>query len=73
LEANKVNHYDIYFLTDIDVPFEEDLLRDRPHQRQEMLAAFKNALNEYKITYVILKGSIEARILQVTDYLKQYV
>ena len=73
LEANKVNHYDIYFLTDIDVPYEEDLLRDRPHQRQEMLAAFKNALNEYKITYVILKGSHEARILQVTDYLKQYV
>ena len=73
LEANKVNHYDIYFLTDIDVPFEEDLLRDRPHQRQEMLAAFENALNEYKITYVILKGSHEARILQVTDYLKQYV
>jgi hypothetical protein len=38
-----------------------------------MLAAFENALNEYKITYVILKGSHEARILQVTDYLKQYV
>jgi NadR type nicotinamide-nucleotide adenylyltransferase len=73
LEANKVNHYDIYFLTDIDVPFEQDLLRDRPHQRQEMLAAFKNALNEHNITYVILKGSCEARILQVTDYLKQYV
>jgi nicotinamide riboside kinase len=72
LEANKVNHYDIYFLTDIDVPFEQDLLRDRPHQRQEMLAAFKTALNEYNITYVILKGSHEARILQVKDYLKQY-
>jgi nicotinamide riboside kinase len=72
LEANKVNHYDIYFLTDIDVPFEQDLLRDRPHQRQQMLAAFKTALNEYNITYVILKGSHEARILQVKDYLKQY-
>ena len=73
IEANKVNHYDIYFLTDIDVPFEQDLLRDRPHQRQEMLAAFKTALDEYNITYTILQGSHEARILQVMDYLKQYV
>ena len=57
----------------IDVPFEQDLLRDRPHQRQEMLAAFKTALNEHNITYTILQGSREARILQVMDYLKQYV
>ncbi len=73
LEANKVNHYHIYFLTDIDVPFEQDLLRDRPHQRQEMLAAFKTALNEHNITYTILHGSHEARILQVMNCLKQYV
>lgn len=73
LEANEVNHYDIYFLTDIDVPFEQDLLRDRPHQRQEMLAAFKTALNEHNITYTILHGSHEARILQVMNCLKQYV
>lgn len=73
LEANKVNHYDLYFLTDIDVPFEQDLLRDRPHQRQEMFDAFKTALNEHNITYTILQGSHEARILQMMDYLKQYV
>ena len=73
LEANKVNHYDLYFLTDIDVPFEQDLLRDRPHQRQEMFAAFKTALNKHNITYTILQGSHEARILQMMDYLKQYV
>jgi nicotinamide riboside kinase len=72
LEANKVNHYDIYFLTDIDVPFEQDLLRDRPHQRHEMLAAFKTALNENNITYTILQGNHEVRILKVMDCLKQY-
>ena len=69
IEANKVNHYDIYFLTDIDVPFEQDLLRDRPHKRQEMLAAFKTALKEHNIAYTILKGSVEVRVSQVTDYL----
>ena len=69
IEANKVNHYDTYFLTDIDVPFEQDLLRDRPHKRQEMLAAFKTALKEHNIAYTILKGSVEARVSQVTDYL----
>jgi NadR type nicotinamide-nucleotide adenylyltransferase len=73
LEANKLNQYDIYFLTGIDVPFEQDLLRDRPHQRQEMFAAFKTALNEHNITYTFLQGSHDARMSQVMEYLKQYV
>lgn len=73
LQANKFNHYDIYFLTDIDVPFEQDLLRDRPHKRQEMFDAFKSELNEHNINYTFLQGSHDARMSQVMEYLKQYV
>ncbi len=73
LEANKLNQYDIYFLTGIDVPFEQDLLRDRPHQRQGMFDAFKTALNEHNITYTFLQGSHDARMSQAMEYLKQYV
>lgn len=59
------NHYDFYFLTDIDVPFEEDDLRDRPHLRQEMFDAFKEGLERHQCNYKILSGSIIERMLVV--------
>ncbi len=61
-EANKKNQYDIYFLTDIDVPWEKDLLRDRPNQRQEMFDAFLIALNQRNLTYTLLHGTHEERM-----------
>jgi NadR type nicotinamide-nucleotide adenylyltransferase len=54
--------YTLYFLTDIDTPYEQDDLRDRPDQRQEMFDAFKQALKKHKCTYQILSGSIEERM-----------
>ena len=35
------NTYDMYFLTNIDTPWEADDLRDRPELRQEMFDALK--------------------------------
>lgn len=54
-------HYDLYFLTYIDVPWVEDDLRDRPHQRESMFAKFKEPLDFYEKPYVILKGNLEER------------
>ncbi|CAL2089925.1 ATP-binding protein [Tenacibaculum sp. 190524A02b] len=56
------NTYDIYFLTYIDTPWEEDDLRDRPEQRLEMFMAFENALKKYNRPYVLLKGDKETRL-----------
>ena len=54
-------HYDLYFLTYIDVPWVEDDLRDRPHQRELMFAKFKSSLDRYNKPYQILKGNHEER------------
>ncbi len=56
------NHYDLYFLTYIDVPWEKDDLRDRPDQRLEMFEYFRAALEENQRRFVILKGSREQRL-----------
>jgi len=56
------NQYDLYLLTYIDTPWEEDDLRDRPEQRQEMFAAFEKALAQYNRPYITLKGSIKNRL-----------
>ena len=56
------NHYDLYLLTYIDVPWEKDDLRDRPDQRREMFEYFRAALEENQRRFVILKGSREQRL-----------
>jgi nicotinamide riboside kinase len=49
-------------LTSIDVPWEEDDLRDRPHQREEMFRAFEQALIDHDRRYVVLSGTLEKRL-----------
>jgi NadR type nicotinamide-nucleotide adenylyltransferase len=56
------NTYDLYLLTNIDTPWEADDLRDRPGQREEMYAAFENALKKYNRPYIKLDGSIKNRM-----------
>ena len=60
-EAAQTNTYDLYLLTYIDTPWEEDDLRDRPELRLEMFQAFENALKTHGKKYIILKGSRKKR------------
>jgi len=62
VQANELNHYDLYLLTDIDVPWEKDLLRDRPNQRQEMFDHFKSTLEQRNLIFVTLRGTTETRM-----------
>jgi len=56
------NTYDLYFLTYIDVPWEADVLRDKPFEREQMYANFKVALENYNKPYVVLSGTLEERL-----------
>jgi NadR type nicotinamide-nucleotide adenylyltransferase len=61
-KAAIANKYDLYLLTYIDTPWEEDDLRDRPELRLEMFNAFENALKKYNRPYILLKGEKEDRL-----------
>jgi NadR type nicotinamide-nucleotide adenylyltransferase len=61
-EAALSNTYDLYFLTDIDVPWEEDDLRDRPDDREEFFRAFRGALEQSGRKFVTLSGGREQRL-----------
>jgi len=61
-EAANKNTYDLYLLTYIDTPWEEDDLRDRPELRLEMFTAFENALKKHNKNYILLKGNKETRL-----------
>ena len=61
-KAANANTYDLYLLTYIDTPWEEDDLRDRPEQRLEMFNAFENALKTHNRPYILLKGDKKMRL-----------
>ena len=57
-----ISNYDFYLLTDIDVPWERDSLRDRPDNREIMLSLFREVLESHNFPYKLISGSIETRI-----------
>ncbi|MCK0124830.1 ATP-binding protein [Gelidibacter sp. F2691] len=67
----RVNVYDLYFLTYIDIPWEADALRDRPNDREEMFEAFESALINYNKTYVLLTGPMEERFKTAIDHIDE--
>lgn len=54
--------YDLYFLTDIDIPFVQDGLRDGEHIRAWMHELFVQRLTECGKRFVILTGTREQRL-----------
>ena len=54
--------YDYYFLTNIDVPWVKDDLRDRPDNREEMFNYFKKQLDINEIKYSVVSGDKEERL-----------
>jgi len=71
-KAAKNNTYDLYLLTYIDTPWEEDDLRDRPELR-EMFNAFENALKKYNRPYVLLEGNKETRLKIAVNAIDQLI
>lgn len=55
------NQYDLYLLTDIDIPWHADDLRDKPRERDRMFRYFKGTLEKYNRNFITLKGSKTAR------------
>ena len=71
------NHYDLYLLTYVDVPWEKDDLRDKPNEREFMFNKFHEALINANKPYIILKGDQDTRfnkaINHINNLLKNHV
>jgi NadR type nicotinamide-nucleotide adenylyltransferase len=64
--------YALHLLLDVDTPFVPDPQRDRPGQRAELFARFKNALDRSGRRYVEITGAWderERRAIQAVDEL----
>lgn len=63
-QAALASHYDCVFLTDIDVPWVADDLRDKPQEREKVLTHFKDFLQQNNIAFTILSGPHKQRLHQ---------
>ena len=58
----KKHHYDLFFLTDVDVPWQADNLRDKPQNRQMDFEYFENTLKQNNKPYIKLSGNSAQRL-----------
>lgn len=65
------HRYNFVFLTDIEVIWQPDDLRDKPNEREEVFEIFKCFLEKYKISYIHLKGTRQERLQKVISILSQ--
>jgi len=72
-KAARKHKYDLFFLTDIDVPWEKDDLRDRPDDREAIFAIFKKALIDSKKPFITLSGDMETRFAKAKKILEDLV
>lgn len=60
-EINR-RHYDLYLLMDIDLPWEDDPLRDFPNDREHFLKVWKTELSRLGAYYEIVSGLNDNRL-----------
>lgn len=61
-EAASQHEYDLFFLTDIDVPWERDDLRDKAEGRESVFAVFKQSLIDHNKPFITLSGDKDLRL-----------
>lgn len=69
-KAAKENNYDLFFLTDVDVPWTKDDIRDMPTGRDKAFEIYRKALEQNNKPYVVISGTKEERFAKALQILK---
>lgn len=68
------NHYDLYLLCNIDLPWQYDPLREHPGMRSELFVMYQNLLEKYGFNFRVVSGNgpdrLQNAITFVDDYLR---
>lgn len=63
--------YDLYFLCDIDFPWEADPQREHPHLRQYLFDLYFKELNDRKFNFAVISGEKEQRFSQAVKLVEK--
>jgi nicotinamide riboside kinase len=72
-QAALEHDYDLFFLTDIDVPWEKDDLRDKPEGRDTVFAIFKQTLIHNNKPFITLSGNKDLRLSKAITIINDLV
>ena len=67
------NDYDLYLLTDIDIPWEKDDLRDKPNERKESFDIFKNELVKKNLPFEVINGTKIERLKKAINCINKII
>ena len=70
-EAALRHHYDLILLTEVDIPWVADDLRDSPYDRTAISTRFENELTHYGKSFRRISGSKKQRVIHVDNWLKK--
>ena len=65
IEQLKFTKVDLYILCGTDVAWEYDPQREHPHQRNELLAIYRQQLMDLKLPFVEITGNLKTRLTKV--------
>ena len=72
LDGLKEKPYDFYLLLDIDLPWQEDPLRDFPHMREHFMEVWHKELKALNAKYVVVNG-IENRLQNAINEIDRFL
>lgn len=70
-KAARAHQYDLFFLTDIDVPWEDDGLRDSPDGRETVFEVFKQSLIDNRKPFITISGDKETRLKKAVAIIEE--
>jgi len=68
LQAKQV--FDLYLLCDIDIPWEDDPLREHPNYRKELFEMYLNEMYSNNYNFRIVKGNFDERLKNCVELLQ---
>ncbi len=66
-------HYNHYLLCFPDIPWEYDLFRENPNDRDFLFELYEKQLKRYKKDYTIINGNEESRFLTAVDVINSVI
>ena len=67
------NDYDLYLLTDIDIPWVKDDLRDKPNERKQSFEIFKKELVKNNLPFEVINGTKIERIKKAINCINKII
>lgn len=65
--------YDLYLLLDIDLPWQDDPLRDFPHKREHFLDVWHKELQALNANYITISGTGDNRYQKAVEVIDAFI